>query len=193
MTVCIQPFQCASSPTSPTPESEPEKPAGFSFVPFSDDQSKTWSQEFKLAKANSSKAVWREIGNLRNGFGMVMSHVYALNDPGVWLADTLKMDLESLGAKVVEASPSDAADVTVSGTIEFCRVDMYMKIWGDLVVDFDLQPTGGTAHPVHLHTEGGTVGWVGSTSEFYHALRECRQKMSWLVTREILKCMSPPR
>lgn len=191
-TICIQPFLCASDLTSPNPTTEPAQPPGFSFVPFTDEQSKTWVKEFKLAKKNASKADWREIGNVRNGFGIVMSHVYALNDPGVWLADTLKLDLESLGAKVVDASHGDSADITLSGTVQFCRVDSYMKTWGDLVVDLELQPKGRTASHVLLHTEGGTVAWVGSTSEFYHPLRECRQKVSWLITQEILKALKSP-
>jgi hypothetical protein len=36
-----------------------------------------------------------------------------------------------------------------------------------------------------LHTNGGQVAWVGSTAEFYHPMRESRQKISWLISREI--------
>ncbi len=95
------------------------------------------------------------------------------------------MDLESQGAKVVDAGQADSADLCLSGTIQFCRVDAYMKIWGDLVVDLELQPKGGPCSHKVLHTNGGTTAWVGSTAEFYKPLRECRQKFSWLATREI--------
>lgn len=96
----------------PDPKTGPEQPPGFIFVPLTSEQSQAWSQEFKAAKKTSTKADWRQIGNVRNGFGMVMSHVYALNDPGAWPADTLKMDLESQGAKVVDASQSGTADIS---------------------------------------------------------------------------------
>jgi hypothetical protein len=187
ITVCIKGFQCAPNLTSQSPKSEPEQPAQFTFVQLTGEQSKTWDKEFRELKKQTTQTDWRDIGNLRNGFGMVMSHVYALNDPGPWLGETLKMDLESQGAKVVGAAQAGAADICVAGTIQFCRVDIYMKIWGDLVVDLELTPKSGNAIRKTVHTEGGTVAWVAATSEFYKPLRECRQKFSWLATQEIIK------
>jgi hypothetical protein len=171
---------------SPDPTTKPEQPPQFTFVQFTSEQSKIWKEGFQtLKKKATNDKDLQQIGNLRNGFGMVLSHVYALNDPGLWMAETLKMDLESLGAKVVDSSEADSADIAVSGLVQFCRVDIYMKIWGDLVVDLELQPKNGTAAHKVLHTDGGTTAWVASTSEFYKPLRECRQKFSWLATREI--------
>ena len=190
-TICLKGFQCAPTLTSPSPQTKPEQPAQFTFIAFTTEQSRTWDKEFRDLKKSTSKETWREIGNVRNGLGMVLSHVYALNDPGAWLADTLKMDLESQGAKVVGPAESDSAEISVSGTIQFCRVDIFMKIWGDLVVDLELQPKGRVASRSLLHTEGGTTAWVGSTAEFYHPLREARQKFSWLAGREIAKAISP--
>jgi hypothetical protein len=190
-TICIKAFQTATNLIKPDPKSKPEQPPQFTFVQFTSEQGKAWDQEFRVLKKSTTKADWRQIGHVRNGFGVVMSHVHALNDPGAWLAETLKMDLESQGAKVVDASQVDTADICVSGTVEFCRVDIYMKIWGDLVVDLELQPKGRAASHSHLHTEGGTTAWVGATSEFYEPLREARQKMSWLITREVIKAVKP--
>jgi hypothetical protein len=184
-TVCIQTFHCASSLTSADPKTQPEQPEQFKFVEFTEEQNKAWDHEFHALKKTTAQADLREIGNMRNMFGMVMSHVYALNDPGAWLADTLKMDLERQGATVVDPSQADGADVCISGTIEFCRVDIYMKIWADLVVDLEVKPKGNAAMHKTLHTNGGQVAWVASTSEFYHPLRESRQKISWLISREI--------
>src|SRR5262245_51892903 len=90
-TICIQPFHCASSLTTPDPKTQPELPDGFKFVEFTVEQNKTWDKEFRALEKTTPKDDLREIGNLRNMFGMVMSHVYALNDPGAWLAETLKM------------------------------------------------------------------------------------------------------
>jgi hypothetical protein len=120
---------------------------------------------------------------------MVMSHIYALNDPGAWLVDTLRMDLESQGAKVVDPSQTNDADICVSGTVRFCRVDAYMTVWGDLVVELDLKARQGTPSHKVVHTEGGAVEWLASTGEFYRPLRECRQKFSHLTAREISKAL----
>ncbi len=187
LTVCIKGFQAAPSLTSPDPKTSPEQPADFRFCDFTSEQNKLWKDEFKDLRKRTTKSDWREIGNVRNGFGMVMSHVYALNDPGAWLRETLKMDLEAQGATVVDASTADTADVCLGGTIQFCRVDIYMKIWGDMVLDLETQPKGQASSRMTLHTAGGTLAAVGSTGEFYKPLRECRQKLSYLVTREILK------
>jgi hypothetical protein len=173
--------------TSPEPTTKAEEPTGFTFVHFTSEQSKTWDKEFSALHKSTTLKDWHQIGNVRNGFGMVLSYVYALNDPGEWLVQTLAMDLESQGAKVVDASQSETADVILSGTINFCRVDSYMKIWGDLVVDLELKPKNGSAVHALLHTSGGGLAWVASTAEFYGPIRESRQKFSWLVTREIQK------
>jgi hypothetical protein len=178
--------------TSLDPKTQPEEPAQFKFVDFTEAQNGIWDQEFRALKKTRPQAELREIGSLRNMFGMVMSHIYALNDPGAWLAETLKMDLERQGARVVDASQAESADLCVSGRVEFCRVDAYMKIWGDLVVDLELKPKGLDASHKILHTNGGRVAWVGSTAEFYQPLRECRQKFSWLVTREIANALPRP-
>ena len=190
-TICLKGFQCVSTLTGPDPTSKPEQPAQFTYVAFSDADSKAWTRDGDALQKRAAQSDWREIGNVRNGFGMVMSRVYAMNDPAVWLADSLKMDLESHGAKVVGPDESAAADISVWGTIQFCRVDMYMKIWGDLVVQLELQPRDRGISRTLLHTGGGTVAWVGATSEFYKPLRESRQKFSWLAAREIAKALNP--
>jgi hypothetical protein len=188
-TICLKGFQTAPDLTSPSPQTKPEQPQDFKFVEFTDEQSETWDREFRELKKRTPKEQCRRIGHLRNMLGIEMSHIYALNDPSAWLVETLKLDLERQGAKVVEAAQCDTADLSVSGTIQFCRVDIYMKIWGDLVVDLELQPKNRPPARTTLHTEGGTVAWVGATSEFYKPLRESRQKFSWLLTREITKAL----
>ncbi|HRI12395.1 MAG TPA: hypothetical protein PLX89_05265 [Verrucomicrobiota bacterium] len=186
-TICIKRFECAPSLTAVPPTTPPIEPAGFKFEELPGAQDKVWGKELEAAQKSVPKADWREIGNLRNGFGMTLSHVYALNDPGAWLADTLRMDLEKQGAKVVPPEEAENADVCVSGDIQFCRVDIYMKIWGDLVVELAVTRKGRDTVKTVLHTEGGTVAWVASEGEFYKPIRECRQKFSWLALQEIAK------
>jgi hypothetical protein len=66
---------------------------------------------------------------------------------------------------------------------------MYMKIWCDLVVELAVKPKGGDPVKTMVHTGGGTVAWVASEGEFYKAIRECRQKFSWLAMREMEKAI----
>lgn len=188
VTVYLQPFNCATNLTSPDPTSKPEQPAQFTFANWTPQEVKKWDDESKSLEKTTPKEQMHQIGDVRDGFGIVMSHVYALNDPGKWLTDTLKMDLANLGAKVVDTP--EAADLRVGGTLQFCRVDIAIKIWGDLVVDLELQPKNGAASHHVLHTNGGNVAWIGSTLEFYTPLRESRQKFSWLTINEIRKALN---
>ncbi len=93
---------------------------------------------------------------------------------------------------MVDATQAESADLCLSGTVQFCRVDIYMKIWADMVVDLEVQPKGGDCSHKLLHTSGGKTAWVASTAEFYQPLRECRQKISILATEEILKALKHP-
>jgi hypothetical protein len=189
VTICVQRFECVPSLTAATPTTKPTEPEGFKFEALPGEQDKIWGKELRQAQKTVPKSEWKDIGNLRNGFGMVLSHVYALNDPGGWLSDTLRMDLEKQGAKVVGAEEAEKADLCVSGTVQFCRLDMYMKIWCDLVVELAVKPKGGDPVKTMVHTGGGTVAWVASEGEFYKAIRECRQKFSWLAMREMEKAI----
>lgn len=192
ITICIQGFQCAPSLVSPNPSTRADAEVGFTPTPFTDEEQTAWTAETKALKQSTTQADWREIGNVRTGIGAVIGHVYALNDPGAWLAETLKLDLEGQGAKVVDASQSDSADICVAGTIQFCRVDMYMKIWCDLVVDVEFRPQVRPAARKILHTaSGGSSVMSTSNTQFYKALRECRQKFAHLAIQEIVQALQP--
>lgn len=185
LTICVNNLTCAPNLISLEPQSQPEEPANYKYLDFNPEQDRGWNQEMQELRKKTKETTDREIGNMRNGFGMVMSHVFALNDPGTWLADSLKSDLESQGAKVVDAYQSASADLTISGRIELCKVDMYLMMSGNLVVDLELQPKLGTARHLLTHTHGGTVAMLASEGEYFHALRECRQKLSIILSHEL--------
>src|SRR3974377_617944 len=46
-TICIKPFNCSTNLTSRDRTTKPEQPAQFTFVEFTDEQSKAWDQEFR--------------------------------------------------------------------------------------------------------------------------------------------------
>jgi hypothetical protein len=162
VTVCLKGFDSATNLVSLETTNKPEEPKPFKYMDFTHEQDMLWDKEMKAMQQQPAKADWKEIGNMRDAFGIVMSHVYALNDAGVWLAEGLKYDLGEQGAKVVDASESASADVSISGTIQLCRLDMYMTINGDLVVDIDVQPQAGrVAAPANPHPrrDGGHAGF----------------------------------
>jgi hypothetical protein len=130
-----------------------------------------------------------EIGNMRDGFGIVMSHVYALNNPGEWLTQSLKYDLEAQGAKVVDASQAADADVVISGIIQQCKADMYMTVDAQLLIDLDVHPKSGDARHKSVHTHGVTAAMLASEGEYFHAYRDARQKFSILTCQEISQAL----
>src|SRR6185437_3096578 len=99
-TICLKGFTCAPNLVALEVKDKPEEPTPFKYLERSRDQDKLWNQEQRAAQKQVAKDDQKVIGNMRDGFGIVMSHVYALNDPGAWLAEGLKFDLEAQGAKV---------------------------------------------------------------------------------------------
>ena len=190
-TICLKGFTCVPNLVSLEPKTSPEEPIPFKYLDLTREQDKVWDHEMKALQKQTTQRDWREIGNLRNGFGMVMSHVYALNDPAAWLTESLQFDLEAQGAKVVDTSQAANADVSISGTIQLCRADMYIMINGTLVVDLEVQPKQGEVRHRQIHTHGATAAMMASEGEYFHALRDARQKFSIFAAREISQAMKP--
>ena len=186
--ICLKGLESGSNLVALEMKTRPEEVDGFKYMDFTREQDKQWDKEWRALE--KQKGSVREIGNMRNGFGMVMSHVYALNDPAAWLVEGLKYDLEAQGAKVVDTSQAADADAIVGGTLQLCRVDMYMTINASLVVDLDVQPKTGSVRHKKIHTHGATAAVMASEGEYLHALRDARQKFSILATREILQTMT---
>ena len=125
------------------------------------------------------------IYGLRNGFGMVMSKVYALNSPVEWLTDTLKLDLQQHGAQVVDTSNAGASTVSIDGTIRYFKIDIYMAYWADLIVDVQIRVKDKPPINRTIHTRAGQTAWSSSSFEYYQSIRQCQQKLSGVVIAEI--------
>jgi hypothetical protein len=184
-TICVKPFASTFSVSDKMPAKDTIEPANYSYVKLTKAETKQWDALVNERKKTSTKAEWPEIGYVRNGFGAVMSKVYALNDPGAWLADTLKADLQKLGVRLVDTSQEDAADITVSGTIKYFKIDIYMAYWADLVVDVQMKPKVKPATSRSLHTKAGQAAWSSSSFEYYQSLRQCQQKFARLVITDL--------
>jgi hypothetical protein len=189
VTVCLKGFETAPDLVALKPASKPEKLEGFKYTHLTREQDKEWDRE-QRALQKAKRAGELKIGNMRNGWGMVMSHVYALNDPVDWMVQGLKYDLEAQGARVVDAAEAGAADVVVGGKIELLRADMYMTVNSAMLVDLAVQPKSGPPRQRQIHTHGATAAMLASEGEYFHALRDARQKFSILVAKEIQEARS---
>lgn len=186
-TVYLKHFESAPDLVDFQLQTKPEEPPGFKYMNFSREQNQKWTQEVR-AMGKPKRGI-QKIGNMRNGFGMVLSHVYALNEPISWLEEGLRYDLEAHGAKVVDASQASAADVTVGGILQLCRVDMYMTVNASLVVGLAVQAKDRPVRQRQIHTHGATAAMLASKGEYFHALRDARQKFSILAIREISQAL----
>jgi hypothetical protein len=189
-TVFLKGFTCPTNFVMFQVNTKPEEPAVYKYMDRTRDQDKLWDQEQRDLQKQTPEANGIQIGNMRDGFGIVMSHVYALNDPCAWLAQGLKYDLEAQGATVVDASQADSADVTVSGALQLCSMDMYMTVDGQMVVDLEVQPKQGETRHRQIHTHGMTVAVLASEGEYFHALRDCREKFAIFTIQEISKALA---
>jgi len=183
--ICVQPFVSAFSINDKLPDEHAVEPPKYSYVKLTEEETRLWDNEVDKLKKTTSKKDWPQIGYVRNMIGIVMSKVYALNDPGAWLTDTLKADLQKLGARLVGTSQEADAEISVRGTVKYFKVDMYMSYGADLVVDVELKPRTKAVVSRSLHTKAGRVAWSGSSYEFYQSLRECQQKLLRLVIADI--------
>jgi hypothetical protein len=189
-TVCIRPFTSVPSFAEPDVAIKPEQLPEFVFVRLTSDQEKLWREECRNLRERTDRVQWWGIGTLYAVFKRPAGRVYALNDPGTWLAETLKMDLEARGAKVLDISQVSVADISLYGHLNCCWVESYLAtVQAHLVLDLECQPKDGVPFRRVWHTTGrmSSSAFVGSGTdlELYQALRESRQQISWLTVREI--------
>ena len=188
-TICLKDFTCATNLVLMEVKGNGEEPKPFKYIERPHELDPQWDKEMHALQKQVPQSDQQQIGNMRDGFGIVMSHVYALNNPGDWLTQSLKYDLEAQGAKVVDASQAASADATVSGIIQLCRADMYMTVDVQFVVDLDVQPKSDEERHKTIHTHGNTVAVLASEGEYFHAFRDARQKFSILTAHEISEAL----
>ena len=68
---------------------------------------------------------------------------------------------------------------------------MFFTVNGTLLVDGDIQPQHGEARHKQIHTHGATAAMLASEGEYFHALRDARQKFSIIAIREISQALKP--
>ncbi|MCC7377231.1 MAG: hypothetical protein IT581_21395 [Verrucomicrobiales bacterium] len=185
VTVAIGNFTEAFNIDDKLSDKQPVEPPGYEYQKMSKADEDTWNQDVKKRKKGGSEKSWKEIGYVRNGFGMVMSKVYALNPSGEWLGETLRRDVAAKGATVVGSPTDGAPQVSVSGSIKFFKIDIYMKYWADLIVDVTITVPGKPPIERTIHTTAGQTAWSSSSFEYYQSIRQCQQKLSRALIAEI--------
>ncbi len=135
-----------------------------------------------------------EIGNKRNGFGMVLGHV-AVNE-GVKLDELLtRYFAEALNAAgyttVMESSLSadsgrDTFDAVVTGEINEFWMDLYMKVWHKVeVTTMALNPnTHSVVWQKQIQGDESNVLWVGASGEFERVISTALTRALNQATRE---------
>jgi hypothetical protein len=189
VTVSIQNFQEEFNIKDKIPNGDLDEPVGFPFTKMTASDERAWNQELKALKKSSLKKDWREIGNVRNGFGAVLSKVYAVNPAGEWLTNALKLDLEAQGARVIDDAHAADATVSVDGAIRFFKIDMYMAYKSDLVVTMQLKVKDKPPIPLTIHTRAGGTAWSSSSYEYFQCIRLNQQKFSRVLIDEIEKAL----
>jgi hypothetical protein len=188
-TICVQPFTELFDVGTKLEGSVAAEPAGYEYRKMTDQEEDLWDAEVEKIKDSSTKEKWRSVGWVRNGFGMHMADVYALNPPGEWLKQVIELEVGARSAKTLTADRSGDADLTISGAIKYMKVDIYMKYWADLQVEVNFQPKGKPAFTRTFHTAGGQAAWSSSSFEFYQPIRMCQQKLLLLLMPEIEKAL----
>lgn len=166
-----------------------EAPAAFEYREMESDEEERWDDDLEQIKATTSKEDYVVVGWVRNGFGMHTADVLSVNSPAEWLAQVLALELEGQGARIV---PEEQAEIVISGTIRYRKVDIYMNNWADVVVDFELQPRGEARIAKSIHATGGQTAWSSSSYEFYRAFRRCQQRLVWCLIPEIESALPQP-
>ena len=65
------------------------------------------------------------------------------------------------------------------------KVDIYMKYWCDLVVEYELTSKGKPTRKRRIHAYGGHSSWSASGYEFYPSIRDTEQQMMWILFEDL--------
>jgi hypothetical protein len=166
----------------------------FSNIGTNEVEKKLWNQEYHARIEATRKADWKQIGFIRNGVGVRAGGVFATVPPGIWLAETLRMDLAGQGAQIVQDGD---AQVSVRGTIRYLLIELCYTYMADLVVDVEITVRGQPTIKRTLHTTLSTYAehaMAGSTTSFgfFKTFRQCQQKFSAGMIEELEQALSAP-
>ena len=123
------------------------------------------------------------IGNKRNGFGMVLGHVAALEGVEIEsrLAEYFAEALRQAGYEAIVADPQAATgsdgvhyDAVLEGRIQTFWLDLYMAVWHKVAVNLSLLDQDSQRVLWEGDVEGSEANtlWIGATAEFEKVVRQ---------------------
>ncbi len=83
-----------------------------------------------------------EVGAVKNGYYITMSHVWANKDAATWVHDTITDEMKRLGATIADKDDGKASRIDVDVTI--CWASAYLVYSGDVSVIVTLKKDGKT-------------------------------------------------
>ena len=176
-TVYVAPFEDKTDPDADLGDSKAlDDPSGFKTKKLDASFEATWEKERDAKAEQIPEEKYIQVGGVRNSFGMTVQDVMSVNSPAEWLSESLAVELQAQGAKLVK-SPAEA-DVAVSGVVKYVYFDQYMATWCNAVVELKITPRGGLTKQVRIHTSGGGGPFDDSPYEQYEILTQCEQRFS---------------
>jgi len=115
-----------------------------------------------------------QIGNKRNGFGMVLGHMAIKGEKSVAqvMTDYVADALRSAGYHVVEGQGGGAGNVVLEGDVYEFWLDLYAAIWHNVGLDLKLKRSGSVAWQKRIDAKETNVLWLGLPGESRTVVRE---------------------
>jgi hypothetical protein len=134
----------------------------------------------------------KEVGWVRNGYGMITAKVYVTDcTPMKWTTDALEQELNHAGyhVKCVTAAPatapSSADTIVVSGTLEEFFVGMYMTYNTHVHCTIVVTRNGAKLFEKHYEADRHRGAWIASESEYRDAMVDALQGVMLTAMPEI--------
>jgi outer membrane lipoprotein SlyB len=136
----------------------------------------------------SDKRDRREVGRVRNGYGMVTAKVYAEGqNVGAWVADALAAELRAAGCKVVRGG---SAPATISGTVTDAFGDLVFMINANVEATMTMKRGGAVLLEKRFSgSNASKLAWNGSGREYEEGLNRALQDWMEQAVPEILKAL----
>jgi hypothetical protein len=131
----------------------------------------------------------QEIGQVRNGWGMVTAKVTIGNqDAGLWLANALADELSQAGFKVTKftSAPESSEDIVIEGMITDIFVDMFMTYNGRIESRIVAKKGGSVLVDRVFLAQQNNVAWWGSAKEYEQVVNKAAQDLMKRILPEIV-------
>ena len=151
------------------------EPKDFAVKPLSAEQLEAWEQERDALETSVPEMRWTKVGHKRNGFGMPIKDVRALNSPAEWLTEAARLELKAQGAALVERPD---ADLVVEAVLRYAFLDLYLATWVHLVLDVTTTLRGQPPKTVRIHASEGMTAWTGGDTESFEIFTATEQRLS---------------